>query len=123
MVKKDKAWLLRKLRKGIESSEKRIAKLEIEEDKRFKRWVRKLVRMATERERGLVCKYCGSHNLVKYGRSNAKQVYMCKDCKRTFTDNDAMPLMHTPSMEIGSALSAYYTSIMYLILIYNEYRF
>lgn len=74
----------------------------------FKRKLKGLIRKVVERERGLVCKYCGSDNLVKYGLSNAKQKYLCKDCGRIFTDNSARPSMQTPSMEIGSALSGYY---------------
>lgn len=108
MAKKDRTWLLRRLERLDRRLSERNRKEAIALKKRIGKQVGKLMEIAVDRQRGLACKYCGSRNLVKYGHSNAKQVYMCKDCERTFTDNNAMPLMHTPSMEIGSALSAYY---------------
>lgn len=54
------------------------------------------------------CKYCGSTNIVRYGRANAVQYWWCKDCKRKFADNDALPEMKTPMMQVASALSMYY---------------
>src|SRR4030042_1655047 len=54
------------------------------------------------------CKYCGSTNVVRYGRENAVQYWWCKDCRRKFADNDALPDMKTPIMQVGSALSMYY---------------
>ncbi|MHA1580898.1 MAG: transposase-like zinc-binding domain-containing protein [Candidatus Baldrarchaeia archaeon] len=29
----------------------------------------------------IVCKFCGSPNIIKYGKSGKKQVYKCKNCK------------------------------------------
>jgi putative transposase len=57
------------------------------------------------------CKYCGSTNVVRYGRANAVQYWWCKDCKRKFADNDALAEMKTPIMQIGSALSMYYRGV------------
>lgn len=54
------------------------------------------------------CKYCGSTNIVRYGQSGGVQYWWCKDCKRKFADNDALPEMKTPIMQIGSVLSMYY---------------
>ena len=54
------------------------------------------------------CKYCGSTDIVRYGRVNAVQYWWCKDCKRKFADNDALPDMKTPIMQVASALSMYY---------------
>ena len=54
------------------------------------------------------CKYCGSTNIVRYGRANAVQYWWCKDCKRKFADNDALPEMKTPMMQVAAALSMYY---------------
>jgi len=33
------------------------------------------------------CKFCGSPNVIKYGKKNGKQNYFCKDCKRKFVNN------------------------------------
>jgi len=74
--------------------------------KELRSWMRKFMDMGKNSE--LVCQWCGSHRLVKYGRSKTKQIYLCRSCGRTFTDNAAMPLMRTPSIEVGGALSAYY---------------
>jgi putative transposase len=54
------------------------------------------------------CKYCGSTNIVRYGQSGGVQYWFCKDCKRKFADNEALPEMKTPIMQIGAALSMYY---------------
>ena len=54
------------------------------------------------------CKYCGSSNVVKYGTFEGVQRYFCKDCKRKFADNDALPKMKTSQEIISSALSCYY---------------
>ena len=54
------------------------------------------------------CKYCNSTNVVKYGTHEGIQRYWCKDCKRKFADNNALPEMKTPIRHIASALSCYY---------------
>jgi len=55
-----------------------------------------------------MCKYCGSTNVVKYGTHEGIQRYWCKDCKRKFADNKALPEMKTPIKHISSALSCYF---------------
>jgi len=56
----------------------------------------------------IVCKYCGSHNVIRYGTYNGQQRFFCKDCKRKFADNDALPEMQTPVEQIGSAVGMFY---------------
>ena len=56
----------------------------------------------------LKCKFCGSRNVVKYGTYQHVQRWWCKDCKRKFADNEALPKMQTPVVQIASALSMYY---------------
>jgi len=56
----------------------------------------------------VVCKYCGSHNVIRYGTYKGHQRFLCKDCKRKFADNDALPEMQTPVEQIGSAISMFY---------------
>ena len=56
----------------------------------------------------IVCKYCGRHNVIRYGKYNGHQRFWCKDCKRKFADNDALPEMQTPIERIGSAISMFY---------------
>jgi putative transposase len=54
------------------------------------------------------CKYCGSSNVVRFGHSKKSQRLRCKDCGRTFLDNEALPEMKTPVNQIAGALSMYY---------------
>jgi putative transposase len=57
---------------------------------------------------GISCKYCGSPNVVKFGTFNGIQRYWCKDCKRKFADNRALPKMKTDANIISAALSCYF---------------
>ncbi len=54
------------------------------------------------------CKYCNSPNVVKFGTFEGIQRYWCKNCKRKFADNDALPKMKTSEKVIASALGMYY---------------
>jgi transposase-like protein len=54
------------------------------------------------------CKFCGSNEVVKYGKQGGVQYWWCKQCQRKFADNDALPDMKTPIHQISSALSMYY---------------
>ncbi|MFC2060300.1 IS6 family transposase [Chloroflexota bacterium] len=56
----------------------------------------------------IVCKHCGSHNVIRYGTYNGNQRFRCKDCKRKFADNDALPEMQTPVEQIEAAVSMFY---------------
>ena len=56
----------------------------------------------------VACKYCGSHNVIRYGTYNGQQRFWCKDCKRKFADNDTLPEMQTPIDQVGSAIGMFY---------------
>jgi putative transposase len=56
----------------------------------------------------VVCKYCGGHNITKYGTFRGRQRFWCKDCRRKFADNDALPEMQTPVDQVGTAIGMYY---------------
>lgn len=56
----------------------------------------------------ITCKYCGSHNVIKYGTFRGRQRFWCKDCKRKFADNDALPNMQTPIEQVGTAIGMFY---------------
>ena len=45
----------------------------------------------------VVCKYCASKDVVKYGSYESKQRYWCKVCKRKFIPNDSLFRMKTPA--------------------------
>ena len=54
------------------------------------------------------CRHCGSSNITKFGTYQGVQRYWCKDCRRKFADNQALPRMKTDTKVISSALSCYY---------------
>jgi putative transposase len=56
----------------------------------------------------LSCKFCGSRNIIKYGHFRSVQRFFCKDCKRKFADNDALPNMQTPIEQVGAAIGMFY---------------
>jgi putative transposase len=56
----------------------------------------------------ITCKYCGGHNVIKYGTFRGRQRFWCKDCKRKFADNDALPNMQTPIEQVGTAIGMFY---------------
>jgi len=54
------------------------------------------------------CKFCGSKQIVAYGRYRGVQRWWCKDCRRKFVHNDALPRMKSPITQVASALSMFY---------------
>ena len=75
----------------------------------------------------IVCKHCGSRNVIRYGTYNGNQRFWCKNCKRKFADNDALPNMQVPVEQVGTAVGMFYegqslNSITRLITqIYSSY--
>lgn len=55
-----------------------------------------------------MCKYCGSTDCVRFGTYKGVRRWGCKDCKRKFVANKALPKMRTPVHQVASALSMYY---------------
>lgn len=60
------------------------------------------------------CKYCGSSNVIKYGKYKAVQRYYCKDCKRKFAGIDTIPKMQYSAYKIADALNMYYEGMSLL---------
>ena len=56
----------------------------------------------------IVCKYCQSDNIRKYGTYKDTQYYFCNDCKRKFSNPDAIPKMQYSTAKVADALSMYY---------------
>jgi transposase InsO family protein len=48
---------------------------------------------------------------VKYGYFKNIRRWWCKDCRRKFADNNAMPRMKTAINQVGAALIAYYEGV------------
>ncbi|MFC2069936.1 transposase [Chloroflexota bacterium] len=56
----------------------------------------------------VTCKHCQSESIRKYGFYNGEQRYWCKECKRKFANDGAIPKMKTPAKQIASAMGMYY---------------
>ena len=57
------------------------------------------------------CKFCNSLNVIKYGKKNGKQNYLCKDCKRNFVDNiDFENMKYNPKV-IALTLDLYFRGL------------
>lgn len=56
----------------------------------------------------MLCKNCGSANIVKIGKSNGKQRYKCKACGKTFIDNENFVGMRTQKHIIAVAMDLYF---------------
>ena len=57
------------------------------------------------------CKFCHSHNIMKYGKKNGKQNYMCKDCNRKFVYNiDFENMKYNPKI-IALTLDLYFKGV------------
>ena len=54
------------------------------------------------------CKYCQSPNTIKFGKYKDTQYYFCKDCRRKFSNPEAIPKMQYPTSQIAGALNMYY---------------
>jgi transposase-like protein len=57
------------------------------------------------------CKYCGSKNLWLYGKYKGSQRFYCRDCKRKFAGNFALPKMRSPVSHVGDALQSYFSGM------------
>jgi len=57
----------------------------------------------------IVCKNCGSTDVVKVGFHGGVQRYLCKACKRKFKADDSPFHMKVSAGHISSALAMYYT--------------
>lgn len=62
---------------------------------------------------GAKCKFCGSRDLVRYGKYNNVQRYLCRDCGRKGADNAALPNMRVSPEVVGAALSMFYEGMSF----------
>lgn len=59
----------------------------------------------------IVCKFCGSTDIMKYGIRNGVQNYICRKCGRKFTAKDSPYRMQTPTEQIGASLNMFYDGL------------
>ncbi len=59
----------------------------------------------------IVCKFCGSRDVVKDGVRGGVQYYWCKACRRKFAGNAALPGMRVPPDRIATAVNLFYEGL------------
>ncbi len=59
----------------------------------------------------VVCKFCGSDNVIKHGLKKNAQQYLCKACGRVFTDKDTPENKQTDTAMVGSALGMFFEGL------------
>jgi len=57
------------------------------------------------------CKFCGSVDVVKNGKRNGTQYYLCKNCDRGFVYNRGLPHMRYPIGIVADAVYDYYAGV------------
>jgi putative transposase len=57
------------------------------------------------------CKFCGSVDVVKNGKRNGTQYYLCKNCGRGFVYNRGLPHMRYPVGIVADAVYDYYAGV------------
>ncbi len=61
----------------------------------------------------IVCKWCGSTDIKKYGARKDVQEYLCLKCGRKFIAKDAPYRKQTNSELIGTSISSYYDGLSF----------
>lgn len=61
----------------------------------------------------IVCKWCSSTDVMKYGSRKGIQEYICQKCGRKFIAKDAPYKKQTPSEQIGACLDMFYDGLSF----------
>lgn len=59
----------------------------------------------------IVCKYCESEAVVRFGKYREEQLYWCRSCRRKFKAGDNAFQMKTPAHQVSAALDMYYEGL------------
>jgi putative transposase len=59
----------------------------------------------------MICKFCGSSEIIKYGKKNNKQNYKCKACSRRFVLNKGFEGMCYDSRIVATTLDLYFKGV------------
>lgn len=71
----------------------------------------KLKQEKTEEIKPITCKFCGSSDVIKYGKKNGKQNYLCKTCHRKFVLNEGFEKMKYNPKIITLTLDLYFKGV------------
>ena len=61
----------------------------------------------------ILCKWCGSNEIKKYGVSGGTQEYYCLKCNRKFINNDNPFGKRSTFEQIGTSISSYYDGLSF----------
>jgi len=64
-----------------------------------------------DQKSSILCKFCDSTNVIKYGKKNGKQNYFCKSCNRKFVDNINFENMKYSPKIIALTLDLYFKGV------------
>ncbi len=67
--------------------------------------------MEREQDNGIICKYCHSAAVVKFGKYKNVQRYWCKSCQRKLKADDALFHMKKPLGWVSRALGLFYNGM------------
>ena len=59
----------------------------------------------------ITCKFCGSSDIIKYGKKHGKQNYRCKSCARKFVLNQGFENMCYDSRIVAATLDLYFKGV------------
>ena len=59
----------------------------------------------------MLCKFCNSSKIIKYGKANNKQVYFCKSCARKFVPNEGFEGMKYDPRVVTTTLDLYFKDV------------
>jgi len=59
----------------------------------------------------MLCKFCNSSKIIKYGKANNKQVYFCKSCARKFVPNEGFEGMKYDPRIVTTTLDLYFKDV------------
>lgn len=62
-------------------------------------------------DNGIACKFCGSSDIIKYGKKNGRQNYRCKGCARKFVLNEGFEGMCYDSRIVAATLDLYFKGV------------
>ena len=61
----------------------------------------------------LNCPACNSESVIKHGKRNGYQRYLCKDCRKKFSDSGNTQGHRYPPEQIGAAVRMFYSGMSY----------
>ena len=61
----------------------------------------------------IICKWCGSKDIMKYGIREGTQEYICRACRRKFSNSDTPFKERSTIEDIGRSISSYFDGLSF----------